>query len=715
MNPQRHVILRQTLELTIVRAEDAWPLQQEASHILRKAAALIERCCDELSSPDRLHRIERLELDLGKLDPQRLEEDFLAKFGKALRHGLAGQIDRQESTEPAPVVASQLELFEQFVRQGCVPWWADLAQPGQPQQSLNWLLHNAPDPLKKLLPELVSDAIALSRLAGHFDDLSLAALAVLPLPSFADFPALLFRALLAAGSSMTRTVSLSPSRLRMQLWQSILQTAVFAVPSADGRLRFFQGVTRRWAILLSCSQAALLDRLALALPLGEASLTNLLETLLSDFAATGATHVADKEGTHSVPYSFAATAGTHSVPYSLIEHLPEPVKSQFLSRLESVHEADAQAAVFTELAQWLDSLSPDKIQQNPSLAALLDLIAPAVGYAVHTDVGYAVRTDVVGYAVRTDVGYAVRTDVVVVGYAVRTGTMPVVQINAAELSPIIPSPNEGWLGGSTVEISRHSGMDRRTNPSGTDLDTRSVGRSPNLMDEVSNPDCMDASSSDSPWNLGSGAPYRSGEEYLTSTALPPNLEPFAATDGTHHPNKEGTHSVPYSYSNTDKIYLVNAGLVILWPFLNTFFDRLGLLEENRFCNDDVRQRGVALLQYLVNEELAPPEYLLPLNKLLCGMALDAVFDLEHPLIETETDECDTLLEAVIAQAPILNNMSIAGFRGSFLLRQGILSTRDGAWLLRVERETYDLVLDRFPWGFAWVKLPWMELPLQVEW
>ena len=60
-------------------------------------------------------------------------------------------------------------------------------------------------------------------------------------------------------------------------------------------------------------------------------------------------------------------------------------------------------------------------------------------------------------------------------------------------------------------------------------------------------------------------------------------------------------------------------------------------------------------------------------------------------------------------------MSIAGFRGTFLLRQGILGQRDGAWLLRVERETYDIVLERFPWSVDWVKLPWMEAPLRVEW
>ena len=60
-------------------------------------------------------------------------------------------------------------------------------------------------------------------------------------------------------------------------------------------------------------------------------------------------------------------------------------------------------------------------------------------------------------------------------------------------------------------------------------------------------------------------------------------------------------------------------------------------------------------------------------------------------------------------------MSITGFRGTFLLRQGILGQRDGAWLLRVERETYDIVLERFPWSVDWVKLPWMAAPLRVEW
>ena len=164
------------------------------------------------------------------------------------------------------------------------------------------------------------------------------------------------------------------------------------------------------------------------------------------------------------------------------------------------------------------------------------------------------------------------------------------------------------------------------------------------------------------------------------------------------------------------LILGNAGLVILWPFLAGLFERLGLAYEKKIVDENARQRGVALLHYLATGDASPPpEYLLPLNKLLCGMEQEAVFELDTPLTEAETAACDDFLTAVIAQAPILHDMPIAGLRGNFLLRAGMLQVKYGLWLLRVERETHDVVLDRFPWGFQWVRLPWMEEPLQVEW
>jgi Contractile injection system tape measure protein len=173
--------------------------------------------------------------------------------------------------------------------------------------------------------------------------------------------------------------------------------------------------------------------------------------------------------------------------------------------------------------------------------------------------------------------------------------------------------------------------------------------------------------------------------------------------------------VDLRFSEADDLYVNNSGLVILWPFLERFFKDLGLVDKRKFTDQAAVQRAVGLLQYLVSEDRSPQEHLVALNKVLCGMALDQIFDFGPPVTEVEIEQCRHLLTAVIEHAPILRRMSIAGFRNTFLLRKGQLSARDGIWRLRVERETYDVVLDRFPWSVNWLKLPWMEFPMQVEW
>jgi hypothetical protein len=50
-----------------------------------------------------------------------------------------------------------------------------------------------------------------------------------------------------------------------------------------------------------------------------------------------------------------------------------------------------------------------------------------------------------------------------------------------------------------------------------------------------------------------------------------------------------------------------------------------------------------------------------------------------------------------------------------LLRSGLLTAEAGGWLLRVERRTHDIILERFPWPWGWVRLPWMDHVLRVEW
>ena len=168
----------------------------------------------------------------------------------------------------------------------------------------------------------------------------------------------------------------------------------------------------------------------------------------------------------------------------------------------------------------------------------------------------------------------------------------------------------------------------------------------------------------------------------------------------------------------DALYVPNAGLVLLWPFIQRFADRLGLLQPTkpvRWRDAAAAQRAAVLLQCVISGDASPPEFQLVLPKLLCGLPLDEPLALDEPLSDAEQAECEALLVAAIAQAPILRQMSVAGFRGSFGLREGQLSARDGHCLLRVGRQTYDVVIDRFPWSAVLVRLPWMPTLLQVQW
>ena len=77
---------------------------------------------------------------------------------------------------------------------------------------------------------------------------------------------------------------------------------------------------------------------------------------------------------------------------------------------------------------------------------------------------------------------------------------------------------------------------------------------------------------------------------------------------------------------------------------------------------------------------------------------------------------DALLEAVVRHWDALGSTSVEGLRASFLARAGKLSERaDGDYLLQVEAQSFDILLDRLPWSVSIVELPWMERQLWVEW
>jgi hypothetical protein len=158
-----------------------------------------------------------------------------------------------------------------------------------------------------------------------------------------------------------------------------------------------------------------------------------------------------------------------------------------------------------------------------------------------------------------------------------------------------------------------------------------------------------------------------------------------------------------------------AGLVLLHPFLNMFFETVGLTENRRFKDDWSRRKAAALLYYLATGDVDAPEYELVLPKLLCAIPLHEPIDRDIELSEEDKFEADDMLKAAIDNWGALGSTSPDGLRGNFLVRDGKLTRTDTGWRLQVEAQSFDILLDRLPWGIHMVKLPWMEDMVLVEW
>ncbi len=180
--------------------------------------------------------------------------------------------------------------------------------------------------------------------------------------------------------------------------------------------------------------------------------------------------------------------------------------------------------------------------------------------------------------------------------------------------------------------------------------------------------------------------------------------------------KRGARERPKRIAPPDELYVAYAGIVLLHPFLPRFFERLGLLDERqRFASPDACVRGVHLLHYLAAGREHPDEPTTVLFKILCGLPIAFPLPRQLPLADSERDEAESLLSAVIGHWTKLGNTSPAGLREAFLQREGKLTSDERGWRLVVEQRSADVLLGYLPWGLSVVRLPWVITPLRVDW
>jgi len=162
-------------------------------------------------------------------------------------------------------------------------------------------------------------------------------------------------------------------------------------------------------------------------------------------------------------------------------------------------------------------------------------------------------------------------------------------------------------------------------------------------------------------------------------------------------------------------YLDNCGIVLLHPFFELYFAEMGLLAARRFVNEEAASRAVLLLYWLATGRTAAAEFELGLFKLLCGLPADSVLPAVLEWSSGEEAESEHVLRSMLGHWPPMKNSSIDGLRSAFLQRPGKLTDKEGGWVLTIEKKTIDLLLDKLPWGFSTIRLPWMEGVLGVDW
>ncbi|MCF2219897.1 hypothetical protein H9Q08_11310 [Chryseobacterium sp. PS-8] len=164
------------------------------------------------------------------------------------------------------------------------------------------------------------------------------------------------------------------------------------------------------------------------------------------------------------------------------------------------------------------------------------------------------------------------------------------------------------------------------------------------------------------------------------------------------------------------LYIDNAGLVILHPFLVNLFQKLNLCKDEVWIDKESQHKAVLLTQYLITGQEIFFENELILNKILCGFPIDEVVNTKQKISQEEKEICNDLLLVVLEYWSVMKNSSLEALRETFLQRNGKLSVSGlCSYELWVEDKGVDILLEQLPWGIGMIQTPWMEELMTVNW
>jgi hypothetical protein len=159
----------------------------------------------------------------------------------------------------------------------------------------------------------------------------------------------------------------------------------------------------------------------------------------------------------------------------------------------------------------------------------------------------------------------------------------------------------------------------------------------------------------------------------------------------------------------------NAGLVLLFPFLEQYFEACGLMGNKQFTSETSRLMATRSLNHLItnNDRGENNIYLFP--KIICGIDIQKDIEDLDPLPEKIKLESVELLTAVIGHWSAIKGTSIESLQEMFLQRWGLLRTEGNKVEIKVGKLAIDVLIESIPWSFMLFQFPWSGLQFNTDW
>lgn len=657
-----HIVHHQRVEVEL-RGKDAWALQDAVGRVCREElSGALGAALDALTSGAEHLRVDRLELDLGTMRASRLAQELPARVKQALEEALRRAPTSEQRAGSVAAGPPTVDATEALSAEASD---AELLLIFLDTGALPWWA----GPLSGTALE-ARFAATLEHRAGDV-------IAWLCEPAGAErrarrvlgqfSPTLAWRALTAvaqeagAGELLAAVRAAAPPEIAATTWERALTERLLptAFASTRGNLLSRETVTeaaRAAAVVLGAApspESTALDR-------------------------NGSAHCAASEG------SGASDQGSHESPSPMIgaESAAHLVSPEHSSR---TRETSAAASTVAELPSPRVAVSPD--ESSPPKIAPTDVrpIPVALPFMDETPGGEPAAAEPPSLRAAA---------------SPRESAGPSVRPGAVE-EPLLGAAREET---GRAAVASSPAVERRADVAAVEAPTAistCIANEVPVHRAVSTHEVGRASSSPPP-DDATGAPMTPVVRRPARGEVPVRVSLAGAPARAIEPML--AHGLPVD----------NAGVVLLHPFLKTYFATVGLLAGKVFRDTTAQTRAVCLLQWLVHGDGAEDEHRMVLAKVLCGLAPDQLVPRSDGPTAAEREEGETLLEHVITTWTALKKTSVRGLREGFLQRDGLLRSTPSGWALQMEAKAWDVLLERLPWGISHVRLPWMTGLLQVE-